>query len=194
MAVSLKKVSEGGKAVSLTKVKPGLERLVFGAGWNPNATAKAQKIDVDIVAFILGPNGVVTDETDFVYFNWQVHPSGGLTLNKDNRDGEGEGMDEQIDVLLSKLPAHKNEIIFATTIYTDHKFGVIDSSFVCMMDKDSGLELARYDLGDEFEHEDTVITVRLFRGENGGWDCEAIGKGFPGGLGALCAKYGVSVE
>ena len=64
MPVSLQK----GQKVSLTKGNPGLNNVVVGIGWDVNAFDTGGDFDLDSAAFLLGDNGKVTAQTDFVFF------------------------------------------------------------------------------------------------------------------------------
>ena len=61
------------------------------------------------------------------------------------------------------------------------------------MDENTGEELLRYDLGEDFSIETAIVVGELYR-HQGEWKFNAIGSGFKGGLRALCLNYGVSVN
>jgi tellurium resistance protein TerD len=114
----------------------------------------------------------------------------------DNRTGGGDGDDEQIMVDLSKVPANIERIAFTCTIYEADKrgqnFGQVSNSFIRIVDQDSGEEIVRYDLGEDFSIETAIVVGELYR-HNGEWKFNAIGSGFQGGLAALCAHFGIEV-
>lgn len=56
-------------------------------------------------------------EKEFVFYGNLVHPSEGVKHMGDNRTGEGEGDDEQIEIDLTKIPANIERIAFTATIY-----------------------------------------------------------------------------
>ena len=57
---------------------------------------------------------------------------------------------------------------------------------------ETGEELIRYDLGEDFSIETAVVVGELYK-HNGAWKFNAIGSGFQGGLAALCGHYGIQV-
>ena len=192
MPVSLQK----GQKVSLTKGNPGLNNVVVGIGWDVNAFDTGGDFDLDSAAFLLGDNGKVTAQTDFVFFGNLNHPSGAVQHLGDNKTGVGDGDDEQIKLDLSKIPANVTKIAFTVTIYEAEarrqNFGQVSNAFVRIYNEASGEELLRYDLGEDFSIETAVVFGELYK--NGDeWKFNAIGSGYQGGLAALCGNYGVEV-
>ncbi|NLI21464.1 MAG: TerD family protein [Clostridiales bacterium] len=192
MAVSLQK----GQKTDLTKGNPGLTQLLIGLGWDTNQYDGGASFDLDASAFLLGENHKVTSDADFVFYGNLKHVSGAVEHMGDNRTGEGEGDDEQITVDLTKVPAGIQTIAFTVTIdeaeAKRQNFGQVSNSFIRIVNKATGAELARYDLGEDFSIETAVVVGELYRNA-GEWKFNAIGSGFQGGLRALCLHYGVSV-
>lgn len=193
MAISLQK----GQKVSLTKGNPGLKKVVVGLGWDINSFDTGGDFDLDACAFMLGDNGRVTRQEDFIFFGNLTHPSGSVQHMGDNRTGAGEGDDEQIKVDLSLIPANISKIAFTVTIYDAEKrrqnFGQVNNAFIRIYDETTGEELLRYDLGEDFSIETAAVFGELYK-NNGEWKFNAIGSGFQGGLAALCANFGVDAE
>lgn len=193
MPVSLQK----GQKVSLTKGNPGLKNVVVGLGWDVNAFDTGGNFDLDAAAFLLADSGKVSGSTDFVFYGNLKHPSGAVEHMGDNLTGEGDGDDEQIKIDLSKVPANISKIAFTVTIYEAEQrrqnFGQVDNAFIRIYDENTGEELLRYDLGEDFSIETAAVFGELYK--NGAeWKFNAIGSGYQGGLAALCANYGVDVE
>ena len=115
----------------------------------------------------------------------------------DNRTGAGEGDDEQIRIDLSGVPENLTKIAFTVTIYEPEQrrqnFGQVNNAFIRIYNEDTGEELLRYDLGEDFSIETAVVFGELYK-NNGEWKFNAIGSGYQGGLAALCANFGVDVE
>ena len=192
MAVNLKK----GQKVDLTKGNPGLKRIMVGLGWDVNRYDTGAEFDLDASAFLLGPNGRVTADSDFVFYGNASHPSGSVVYGGDNRTGEGEGDDETICVDLTAVPAGIDRIAFTVSIYEaaerGQNFGQVANAYVRLVDESSGQELLRYDLEEDFSIETAVVVCEIYR-HNGEWKFNAIGGGYQGGLEALCRGYGVNV-
>ena len=193
MPVSLKK----GQKVSLTKDNPGLTKVVVGLGWDVNAFDTGGDFDLDAAAFLLADTGKITKSEDFVFYGNLTHPSGSVKHLGDNRTGAGEGDDEQIKVDLSAVPADITKIAFTATIYEaeqrNQNFGQVSNAFIRIYNEETGEEMLRYDLGEDFSIETAAVFGELYK--NGSeWKFNAIGSGYQGGLAALCTNLGVELE
>lgn len=192
MAISLAK----GQKVDLTKGNAGLKKLLVGLGWDTNKYDGGGAFDLDAAAFLLGANGKVLSDSDFVFYNNLKHSSGSVEHMGDNLTGDGDGDDEQIKVDLSLVPANIEKIDFTVTIDSadakKQNFGQVSNAYIHIVDEATGAELLRFDLGEEFSVETAVVVGELYR-NNGEWKFNAIGAGFAGGLAALCKNFGVNV-
>ncbi len=192
MAVSLAK----GQKVDLTKGNPGLKEVMIGLGWDVNKYDGSADFDLDAAAFLLGGNGKVTSDEDFVFYNNLKHKSGAVQHLGDNLTGAGEGDDEQIKISLDKVPANIEKIDFTVTIHEaesrKQNFGQVENAFIRVVDASNNKELIRYDLGEDFSIETAVVVAELYR-HGGEWKFNAIGSGFSGGLAALGRNFGVNV-
>ena len=193
MAISLKK----GQKVSITKDNPGLSKVVVGLGWDVNAFDTGGEFDLDTAAFLLTDTGKVSGQEDFVFFGNLTHPSGCAQHMGDNRTGAGEGDDEQIKIDLSLVPGNITKIAFTVTIYEAEErrqnFGQVNNAFIRIYNEQTGEELLRYDLGEDFSIETAAVFGELYKNGNE-WKFNAIGSGYQGGLAALCASYGIEAE
>ncbi|MCX4326561.1 MAG: TerD family protein [Lachnospiraceae bacterium] len=192
MSINLSK----GQRVDLTKGNPSLTNIMAGLGWDVNVFDSGADFDLDASVFMVGSNGRCPTEKEFIFYGNLVHDSGGITHMGDNRTGEGEGDDEQIEIDLSKIPSNIEKIAITVTIYDADKrrqnFGQVSNAYIRLVDETTGAELIRYDLGEDFSIETAVVVGELYR-NNGEWKFNAIGSGFQGGLAALCGHYGIDV-
>ena len=179
MSINLSK----GQKVDLTKGNPSLKSIMVGLGWDVNAFDSGADFDLDASAFLLGANGRVLRDEDFVFYN--------------NLEARGEGDDEQIMVDLSAVPANVERIAFTVTIYDAERrrqnFGQVSNAYIRIVDEATNTELIRYDLGEDFSIETAVVVGELYK-KDGDWKFNAIGSGFQGGLAALCGHYGIDAE
>lgn len=191
MAISLKK----GQKIDLTKTNPGLSKILVGLGWDTNKYDGGADFDLDASVFLVDATGKATSDSDFIFYNNPTHPSGSVQYMGDNRTGEGEGDDEQINIDLSLVPANIDRIAFTVTIYDyearKQNFGQVSNAFIRIVDVANNIELMRYDLSEDFSIETALVIAELYR-NNGEWKFQAIGSGFQGGLTALCANYGLN--
>lgn len=190
MAISL---SKGGN-VSLSKESPGLDEVMVGLGWDVRAT-DGQDFDLDASAFLLKGDGKVRSDGDFCFYN-NKDIGGAVVHQGDNRTGEGDGDDEQIKIVLSKVPADVEKVAVAVTIHDGESrgqsFGQVSNAFIRLVDNKSGNEIVRYDLSEDASVETAMILGEVYRNA-GEWKFRAVGQGFKGGLGPLASNYGVNI-
>ena len=174
MAITLSK----GQKVSLTKGNPGLKHIVVGLGWDTNKYDGGFDFDLDSAAFLLGENGKVNADTDFVFYNNLKHSSGAVEHLGDNLTGEGDGDDEQVKVDLSLVPQNISKIAFTVTIHEAlerrQNFGQVSNSYVRVVDEDTNQELLNYELGEDFSIETAIVVCEIYR-HNGEWKFNALG-------------------
>ena len=192
MAINLQK----GQKVDLTKGNAGLTRIFVGLGWDTNKYDGGYDFDLDASAFLVGENGKVMSDADFVFYGNLKHESNSVEHTGDNLTGEGEGDDEIINVNLSLVPVKVSKIAFTVTIYDTEtrgqNFGMVSNAYIRVVNADNGTELIRYDLGEDYSIETAVVVAEIYR-HSGEWKFNAVGSGFAGGLRALCLNYGVNV-
>ncbi|RQT06050.1 TerD family protein [Burkholderia contaminans] len=190
MALTLQK----GGNLSLSKADPSLTRILVGLGWDPRATDGAE-FDLDASAFLLGANGKVRGEADFIFYNQLRSQDGSVEHTGDNRTGAGDGDDEVVKVDLSRVPADIDKIAFTVTIHDaearKQNFGQVSNSFIRVVNETSGAEVVRYDLAEDASTETAMIFAELYR-SSGEWKFRAVGQGYAGGLRALANGYGMN--
>lgn len=191
MAISLQK----GGNVSLTKTDPGLTNVQVGLGWDARSTDGAA-FDLDASVFLVGDDGKVLSDGHFVFYNQKTSPDGAVIHAGDNTTGAGEGDDEVVTINLPGVEAGVKRVVFAVTIHEaesrKQNFGMVRNAFMRVLNKDSGTELARYDLSEDYSTETAMVFGEIYRhGEE--WKFKAVGQGFAGGLGALAKDHGVNI-
>ena len=193
MSLNLQK----GQKVDLTRGNPGLSKLLIGLGWDTNKYSGGFDFDLDATVFLLGENHKVNSNQDFIYYGNLIHSSGSVEHTGDNLTGGTGADDEQIKVDLSRVPNNIDRIAIAVTIYEAEKrnqnFGQVSNSYIHIVDTISNTELLRYDLGEDFSIETSIVVGEIYR-YKGEWKFNAVGSGFKGGLKALCLNYGVNLE
>ncbi|MDK6927881.1 TerD family protein [Klebsiella aerogenes] len=192
MSVSL---SKGGN-VSLSKSDPSMKNVLVGLGWDVRTT-DGQDFDLDASAFLLSETGKVRSDSDFIFYNNLKSADGSVTHTGDNRTGEGDGDDESLIVKLDMIPANVAKIVFVVTIHDAQmrrqSFGQVSGAFIRLVNNDSQLEVARYDLTEDASSETAMLFGELYR-HNGEWKFRAVGQGYAGGLYSVCAQYGINAS
>lgn len=184
-----------GEHVSLAKAAPKMDRVLVGLGWDVNEFVGAA-YDLDVSVFLLGAGGKVPNNSYFVFYNQLESPEGSVVHTGDNLTGEGEGDDESVKVVLSKVPSNIDRILFTVTIHDAENrrqnFGNVENAFIRLVNEDTGAEVIRFNLTQEFSIETSVVVGELYR--NGSeWSFKAVGQGLKADLFEFCARYGVSV-
>lgn len=194
MGVNLSK----GQRVSLDK---NMTMAMVGLGWDVKQFDGGADFDLDASAFILGANGKVRSDADFIFYNNLESTDHSVKHMGDNLTGEGEGDDEVIVIDFTKIPADVQKIAITVTIYDaqarGQNFGQVSNAYVrvARMSNENdmnGSEVLRFDLGEEFSIETAVVVCEIYR-HNGDWKFNAVGSGYQGGLAALGHAYGVNV-
>ena len=194
MAINLSK----GQRVSLDK---GVRLALVGLGWDTNRYDGSADFDLDASAFMLGANGKVRSDDDFIFYGNLQSKDGAVTHTGDNLTGEGDGDDETLFIDFSKVPADVQKIAITVTIYEAQErgqnFGQVSNAYVRVARRASendtvGIEELRYDLGEEFSIETALVVCEIYR-QGADWKFNAVGAGYQGGLYALCKNYGVNV-
>lgn len=181
----------------------GLNNLTVTLGWEGEN-------DLDASTFLVGEDGVIEDDANFVYYNsakrsedfdrakfgnknaWkqQTRPmsaDGSVLGSIDERNG---GSTEKISVDLSKVAPKVSEIVFCASIFDEGKtFGDVESPYISIVNDDNGEELCRYTLNEQFSGETALVAGSLSVNEDGDWEFKAEGRGIIGGLQALVELY-----
>jgi tellurium resistance protein TerD len=191
MAISL---SKGGN-VSLSKSEPGLKNILIGLGWDARST-DGHDFDLDASAFLLGANGKVPNETAFIFYNNLQSPEGAVVHTGDNKTGSGDGDDEALKVSLDLVPTTVQTVAITVTIHDAEgrrqNFGQVKNAFIRIVNDETGKEIARYDLSEDYSTETAMIFGEIYR-HNEDWKFRAVGQGYAGGLAAMCSQYGIDV-
>lgn len=146
MAINLSK----GQKIDLTKTNPGLSKITVGLGWDTNKYDGGKDFDLDVSVFLTNASGKVDKESNFIFFNNKQNENASVVHTGDNRTGEGDGDDEQVQVDLLNVPADVDKIAFTITIYEaesrSQNFGQVSRSYVRIVNDANSEELIRFDL------------------------------------------------
>jgi tellurium resistance protein TerD len=191
MAVSLGK----GGNVSLSRTEPSLRKILIGLGWEARSS-DGEDFDLDASAFMVGDNGKVRRDEDFIFYNQLVSICGSVEHTGDNLTGAGEGDDEALKINLEKVPESIKRVVVCVTIHEadlrKQNFGQVEGAFMRIANLENNVEIARFDLSEDYSTETAMIFGEVYK-HNGEWKFKAVGQGFSGGLEAMCEKFGVQV-
>ena len=194
MAVNLSK----GQRVNLDK---GMKMALVGLGWSTNRYDGGQDFDLDASIFMIGKNGKVRSDDDFIFYGNLESKDGSVKHMGDNLVGGSGGDDEVILIDFTKVPDDVDKIVITVTIYEAEErgqnFGQVSEAYVRVAtvsgpDDMTGQDVLRFDLAEEFSIETALVFCEIYR-YKGEWKFNAVGAGYQGGLRALCLTYGVNV-
>jgi len=167
-------------------------KFTIGLGWDTNSSSTGSAFDLDASIFILGDNKRLVADEYFVFYNNLVSPDGSVEHTGDNLTGAGDGDDEQIKVDLSKADGKVSEICIVVTIHEaearKQNFGQVRNSFIRIFDAETGADILKYELEEDFSIETAVEFGRIYKKDNN-WKFEAVGVGMKGGLQDYLNKY-----
>jgi tellurium resistance protein TerD len=188
--------------IDLSKNAPNLKNVRVCLGWDETKDARGEAYDLDAIAFVCKVDAAgkptLISNGYFVYFKHLASGDGAVVHQGDNLTGAGKaGADkEQILVALDRVTQEAGEISFFVNIYDAAKkaqqFGAVRNAFIRLIDDETGCEIARYNLTDDFSGATIVQFGSLFRTDSG-WDFKAIGAGFSRELVDVLRAYGAHI-
>lgn len=190
------------------KVNIGFTNITVGLGWTPNE-GTGGTYDLDVSAILIGEDRKMPNKNYFIFFNnlcGRGHSGEeckianckdglhGVIHTGDDPDGSSSDGDddEAIIVNLSKVDSLIKEILFVVTIddavSKKQNFGQVRDSYIRLVDNNSGKEVIKYELGEDFSVETGIEFGRLYR-KNSEWKFDASGIGYKEDLAFFLSKY-----
>ncbi|MFF4176272.1 TerD family protein [Streptomyces sp. NPDC001750] len=148
--------------------------------------------DVDASALLLGADGRVRSDEDFVFYNQPRHPSG--LVRRLPKRSVPEGLTDSIETDLTALDRSVDQVIIAASSDGAAFAQVRDLRILLYDTAGTGEEpLAVFDVRPETGEETAIICGELYR-RGDGWKFRAVGQGYPTGLVGLATAFGISVD
>ena len=186
MAMQLSK----GERFNISKAAPDFKKMAIALGWQ--VTEAGQSYEIDVSAFMLGADGKIPNDKYFIFYNNLQSCDGSVLQSIPDKNNRGQENKTIYGVILEKIKPEIAEITFAVTIHEADKinanFSNIKNGFIKICSLDTGSELVRYQLKENFLGETAIEFGRLYR-KNGEWKFQAIGQGYQGGLPSFVDKY-----
>ncbi|WP_200307476.1 TerD family protein [Streptomyces adelaidensis] len=148
--------------------------------------------DVDASALLLGLDGRVRSDEDFVFYNQPRHPSGKVWRLGKKR--VAEGLTDTIQTDLSGVESAVGQILLVASA-EDFSFDRVRSLRILLYDATvaDAEPLAYFDVKPETGEETALICGELYR-RGGGWKFRALGEGYTNGLQGLATDFGIYVD
>lgn len=148
--------------------------------------------DIDASALLLGSDGRVRSDEDFVFYNQPRHPAGQVWRLGKKR--VAEGLTDTIQTDLAGVESGVGRILLVASA-DGVAFDRVRDLRILLYDAQAadGDALAYFDIKPETGEETALICGELYRrGE--GWKFRALGEGYSNGLKGLATDFGISVD
>ncbi|MEK4741033.1 MULTISPECIES: TerD family protein [unclassified Bacillus (in: firmicutes)] len=176
-----------GQKIDVTKNHPEMKGLLVDLTWNA-----PMNMDVDASAFLVGFNGEITKEEDFVFYGQPYSSCQSVQLDQN----ETNGNKQRFSIDFTHIKDDVQKIVFSITIHNaeEKKQALRDVSHIQLKisNAQSGLEIIHFPITHPFTDESAIIVGELYR-HGGGWKFNPIGAGYFGGLAALCKNFGIEI-
>ncbi|MGI5468528.1 TerD family protein [Streptomyces sp. CA-132043] len=148
--------------------------------------------DVDASALLLGPEGRVRADADFVFYNQPRHPSG-LVRHLPKKQ-LADALTDTIEADLAALDPSVDRVVLGASSdgapfgrVTDLRLELYDAA------RGDGGPLAVFEVEPETGEETALICGELYRRADA-WKFRALGQGYDSGLIGLATEFGISVD
>lgn len=157
--------------------------------WSPRPGAP----DVDASVLLLGPDGRVRSDADFVFYNAPRHPSGLARHLPKKR--VPDGLTDTVEVDLSALDPGVDRVVLAASC-DGGPFRQVEGLSLVLYDTAGPQHAApviSFDVVPDTGHETALICGELYR-KGAGWKFRALGQGYASGLVGLATEFGIAVD
>jgi stress response protein SCP2 len=157
--------------------------------WSPSPEVSV----VDASALLLGADGRVRSDDDFVFYNQPRHPSG--TVWSLGKRREGSAMRDTIQADLARVEAEVERVLLVASAENLPFEGVRDLRLL-LLDAAAGERAepyASFEIRPETGAETALICGELYR-RGGEWKFRALGEGYSNGLIGLATDFGITVD
>jgi len=152
--------------------------------------------DVDASALLLGADGRVRSDEDFVFYNQPRHPSGKVWRLGKKRVAQGlsEGLTDTIQTDLAGLDQAVGRVLLVASA-ENVTFDRVRALRILLYDAGAGESepLAYFDITPQTGAETALICGELYR-RGDVWKFRALGEGYLNGLEGLAGDFGISVD
>lgn len=147
-------------------------KILIGLKWEEPAA-------LDAAIFLLGADGRVTSDADFIFYNQPRHPSGSVIRN--------DGNVESFIIDFARVPVDIKTLVL--TLTADENFNRIATCNIIDISARKGVLSRKFDMNDALS---TVLGEFERRGD--GWAFNALDQSSQMQLIDLCKEYGVNAE
>ena len=154
---------------------------------------------VDLAALLVGSDGQVGDDADFVFYNQPASPDGAVRLRgspeSDDRASR-QLLGEAMHLDLGALPSHVRSVVLAASIDADIgsavSFAVVPRLRLRVQDASTGRLIWQVDM--ENPPATRGLALADCRRDGDGWALRWLGQTYETGLAGIAVAFGVDVE
>ncbi len=178
-------LTKGGNVALLHRSAVEQSRLQAVVRWSDPDGA-----EVDVAALLLGPDGRVRSDDDFVFYNAPSSGDGAVRL-LGKRTGD-DVAEDRVAVDLEALPPDVGTVVILASLDAAEGVGFGDVAGLALDVVDAGGESkVRFDIAGAGPETALVLGELYLRGEE--WKFRAVGQGWDSGLAGLATDYGIDV-
>lgn len=146
--------------------------------------------DVDVAALLLGHDGRVRSDEDFVFYNAPRGGDGAVRLM--GKRSQEEAVEDRVSVDLGALPPEVRTVVLVASLDAADGvgFGDVRDLALDLLDG-TGESRVRFGVADAGPETAMVLGELYLRGED--WKFRAVGQGWATGLAGLATDYGIDV-
>ncbi|MFI6871514.1 AIM24 family protein [Nocardia sp. NPDC050406] len=137
---------------------------------------------VDVSALLLGANGKVRSDGDFIFFNQPAGP--GVTY----RHGQGHG--DMVDVHTGMVPPDVDTVVITASLDGRGPSSFGGANLTATIQSPSGS--VTFPMSG-LTTETAVVCVEIYR-RGGAWKIRAVGQGYDNGLAGIATAFGVNID
>jgi len=184
-------------------VRPGIERVLVGCGWDAQERPGDQAFDVDVSCALLDAQGRLPADAFYVYYGALRFGDDVVVHTGDNLTGAGDGDDERLLIDLARVPRDVAQIDILISIYRGAErgqtFGMISDCYTRVVDVTrernlsktgplydttafADVEFARCAVNDAALTADGMLFGAFVRADDGGWRFRCVQKVLHGGI------------
>lgn len=157
----------------------------LGVSWN----FKGSPFEIDLSMF-LSDEGGKTDESNFYFYGNKKATDGSVMLDETIGNIDEDFFHSVASLNLGRIDKNVSKISITATLYDEKKnFGELESGYLYFLDK-NGKDHLNYEFIGGMTSENAIVICEIYR-HNGKWKVNGIGRGFFGGLEALCENFGI---
>lgn len=160
---------------------PDITALTVNSSWRAE---DSDRIGVDVIAFLVNDDELVSSDEDFVFYNAPATSDGAVSMSIDGDSEQGVRID------LALVPKECVSVVVAAAIDGDKTFGDLGAVALSLDGVDSTVATAVLDAATT---ERSMLLAEIYR-RGSGWRFRPIGQGYDDGLAELAVRYGVEVD